>query len=181
MRLTAICIAAAMLAACGGGGGGSNIRPGVLPPSFADVRPGETLAVNGDDALLQGTRDANGVTAVQNPHGGVGTAEVRLGFDASRSLESVSITTTPGSATPTIAFNRSTDAFACASSACAMQNAAAQAVVIDPVAAGWNYQTYGAWLLLDSPTTSASATRARRARCRPRARRASPAARTAFT
>jgi hypothetical protein len=150
-RVTAVSILVTVLGACGGGGGGGGVRPPAEVPftSFSAVAPNQTVVLRGDSQGTFGTR-IPGTTTVTSFDGVVASselAELRLSYDANRTLEAVRITAPGHSGYSSVSFNRSSDAFTCVSGVCGLQNANAWAIVIDPTQGGlaWEYQTFGVW------------------------------------
>jgi transferrin binding protein len=165
MRTAAVSIALATLAACGGGGGGgggggSAVAVGAPPPSevtftsFAAILPNQTVVMDGTAFTANGNQ--NSVAATSANLNALGPATVRLSYDSSPTpaLRYIDISTP---STPIAAFDRDITgpghSFGCSGGTCVAETPTASVAVIDPVAAGWNYQSLGVWTMDVTPTT----------------------------
>ena len=164
MRAAALSIALATVAACGGGGGaggGGGGTPSAIEvpfTSFAAIAPNQTVVMDGGALTATGNQTIapNGDYTITSVNGdGIGPVTVRLSYDgaATPALRQINISSTGVS--PSLAFDRDTpgQSIACSGTFCFAQNATGSALAIDPVAAGWNYQTLGVWTLDVTPTS----------------------------
>jgi len=144
---------AAGLAGCGGGGGGggSAIAPPAFP-SFKLMQPyqTQTFAVSGISQTGSGTTDSSGTITSSTP-GPVDAANstATITYDPTQIPSAFSFATPQSS----IAFDRNLgNTLICSSGVCEGNTATASALLVDPIAVGWNYQTFGIWA--DSPTAT---------------------------
>lgn len=148
-----------LLAACGGNkGGGSLFVPEVPFTSFAAVQPQTTVVMsNGFSSATSGnyTAGIGGIT-ITVPGTGLSIADdttaantMKLTYDSSRLLTGVSFSTPNGEASFSLG---GTTTFGCTAGVCTAHNSGGDAVVIDGITFGWNYQTFGVWNRLASST-----------------------------
>jgi transferrin binding protein len=164
-RVVGLSIALATLAACGGGGGGgSPIAIGAPPPSevtftsFAAILPNQTAVIDGIAVTATGNQTIapNGDYTINSANfNAVSAATVRLSYDGSATpvLRHIDIST-PSS--PSVAIDRDTvgQGITCSRSTCIAHNEPTASVIfIDASAAGWNYQSLGAWAMDVTPST----------------------------
>ena len=149
----AVCFLA-LLAACGGGGGGGG-PVDVQFTSFSTIAPNQRANMNGisQTASGTGTSGAGGSFTVSSvaipPPVDTVNSGARITFDSNRNISAMSFTTPQSSA----AFSSGIDCSA--GSVCAAETATSAGVLGNPSfpAHSWNYQTYGVWFNLPSPTT----------------------------
>lgn len=169
VREAALVIIMAMLAACSSGGGGGAVivpsppengpsesgpsRTEVPLASFAAVAPNQTVVMEGTSASLSGTWTTfGGAPAVQSvERGPLDTATVRFGYDSAKALTSISVTTSLTS----FSFDRNAPghSLSCSGAVCSAENPTTSAIAIDPLAVGWNYQSFGVWGMDTGPTS----------------------------
>jgi len=145
---------AAGLAGCGGGGGGGSPPP--APPevpftSFQAVQPNQTVVMPSSNALeANGTATPLGTitsATLGSPEWDAST--VKLTYDSNRALSAFSIATPSSSVT----FNNSPgNSLTCSSGICEGTTPTGSGVVVDGLAIGWNYQTFGIWA--EAPTAT---------------------------
>ena len=154
--IVALCGVAAA-GACGHGGSSSGMPPAdrtVVPfTSFQALIPGQTVGMQGTSqtssgaqAIIVGTPT---VTSVDLPAANAGGIE--LGFDEQRTLRTLKLS----SPQSTVSFDRAAagNSIACGGGSCSASSPSATATVMDPFAQGWNYQTFGVWNVLGSPSS----------------------------
>jgi hypothetical protein len=149
MRAAAVSVVVAMLAACGGGGGGviaTGPSTSEVPlASFAAVAPNQTVVMEGSSAALSGTlTTSGGITTITSvDRSPIGSATVRFSYGNTRELTTISMSTPEGS----FSFDRNAPGHSidCSGRICSAENPTANALVIDPVDVGWNYQSFGVW------------------------------------
>lgn len=155
---TAAPVVFAILAGCGGGGGGGGsggIPTAIEVPfsSFAAIAPGQTVVMEGIAVTAGGSQaiDANDDVSITSANlNSPGTATARLGYDGSRALRALALSTPQSS----VSFDRDTagHSIRCSGSICFAANPTADATAIDAFAARWNYQSFGVWSDEPSPT-----------------------------
>jgi hypothetical protein len=143
----------AALTACGGGGGGGGVRE-VPFTSFDAVTPNQTVVMSGISTRASGTLtifpggggfavDTFNFSFVEDSN-----TTARLTYDGSGGLSGMGFST-PGSSA---SFGQGQ--INCTSGAvCVGGNSTSVGLAVDAFAFGWNYQSFGAWLNLLSPTT----------------------------
>jgi hypothetical protein len=141
-------IALSALAACGGGGGGggSVIQQPLAPAptahtevpftSFSAIAPNQTAIMPGLSQTGSGTATGFNLDSVDDS-----ISVARLTFNAHGALSGITL----GAPQSSVAFGA--DETGCATfGACAADNAAALAVVMNAADLGWNYQSFGVWM-----------------------------------
>jgi hypothetical protein len=160
MRAATLTSVMAFVAACGGGGGGGsvvNTGPSAIEAplsSFAEVAPNQTVVMEGKSVGMTGTvTGSSGAHTVTSANASpIGDASVKFSYDGSKNLSAITIHTSQGSFT----FDRipaGRTAICTGSGACTAENATMSIVVVDPVIAGWNYQSFGVWGTDMGPST----------------------------
>ena len=159
MRRAASLAAMALVGGCGGGGGGGGV---VVPEtitaqspssaagaaaSFTAAKPNQTLAMEGPSVTLSGTGAQGGtfnthITSASQAAVDRGT--YRFSYDGARELSAISVNTPQAS----FSFDRASPpgSVRCdGPGTCSGFSVGAHLTLRDPVAAGWNYQTFGVW------------------------------------
>ena len=126
-----------MLSACGGGpvccvdaGAGGGVRPIASFVAFSEIGAGET-------ARATAVTQTSSSPAQAAPAAG---GSVDLTFDADDMPTMVTVETAGATAV------WSGDDIDCGGARCSLNNGEAVGTLIDPGAAGWNYQTFGYWI-----------------------------------
>ena len=146
----------ALLGACGGGGGGSSDTPMITTvafTSFSAIQPNQAVTFSGGiSEVTNGTISGTAVTPGPINIDTTSTSGT-LTYGTNRSLSGVSVVTPSAS----ISFSRTGagNTFNCTSGVCGLTSPNATAILIDPTSSplGWNYQTFGVWNRLTSPTS----------------------------
>jgi transferrin binding protein len=156
-----ITLLGALTACGGGGGGGGGVAPAEVPfTSFAAIVPNQPVLMDGTATSItaRGTQTtaANGdvrITAASLDIPDSGT--MRLMYDGARSLSTISLTANGGtSAASSVSFDRSAGhTISCSSGLCLAANPSASGIVIDALAVGWNYQSFGVWKMDPTPAS----------------------------
>jgi hypothetical protein len=149
-RAAALPFLIATLGACGGGGGGGGVSAPTEVPltSFSAVQPNQALVMEGNAAAVSVT--VSGTTATSADSGPIGTATVTFAHDANRQLSGVSVNT----AEANFSIDRSAGhEWTCRGRLCLGESATALALVADPAANGWSYQSFGIWATESSATS----------------------------
>jgi hypothetical protein len=154
MRAALLSFMLAMLGACGGGGGGGGgtvVVPGpsaieVPLSSFAAIAPNQTVVMQGTSVTLTGSSTTSGgITTVTSANASpIDNATVKFSYDSARTLSAITIHTPQGSFT----FDRiapDQTGVCSGKGSCRAENATMAVVAVDPVIAGWNYQSLGIW------------------------------------
>ncbi|HXZ55619.1 MAG TPA: transferrin-binding protein-like solute binding protein [Burkholderiales bacterium] len=142
------------IAGCGGGGGGGTPPPAPEPfPSFTLKQPyqNQTFTVSGISQTGSGTIDSSG-TVTSATFGPVDTANstASISYDPTQIPSAFSFMTPQSNVT----FDRNGgNTLICSSGVCEGDTATASSLLVDPVAVGWNYQTFGIWADAPSSTT----------------------------
>ena len=135
----------------GGSGGGGIIRPSTT--SFAAVRPNEVISnIAGISQRADVTYRASGTidTVTVNARDTIST-ELGLFFDDARGLEAFGIIT-PSASGVWRPGDVECEAGRCVGRFETSTTAWNEAMIMDPVAMHWNYQTFGVWLRSESAT-----------------------------
>jgi hypothetical protein len=117
--------------------------------SFVDIAPGQTVEANAFSRTATATVDMFGnVTSATVIAADTENSSVQLGYDAGLNLTRLSIATPQSNVT----FSGATQ-IACDPAVCVAENHNASGVAVNPLGAGWNYQTHGFWIVEMSATT----------------------------
>ena len=142
------------LSACGGGGGGGLVvgSTGGGFTTWGDIQPGTTVTVNGISQEADYSYDEAGLTAPVTVSA-VASARASVGLNLDGELTRFSITT-PDTSVTFDAGRGDTIAVADGLVAALTQDLDTAFVGADPIALGWDYQSFGVWLT-DAGTGSA--------------------------
>jgi hypothetical protein len=168
LRTAVIPFVLAILSACSSGGGGSTDGQFFCCEnesfdgftSFSAIRANQSVAIQGLAVTASGNQqtidgDTTITSANLNPNPTDrpnDPAIVDFSYDGSRALKALRIST-PHS---TVSFDRDTPGHSLSCSGngtCTAENPTASALVIDALAVGWNYQSFGVWSVESTPSS----------------------------
>lgn len=156
IRAPAIAAALIVLSGCGGGGGGNSTAP-EAPFSFGAVQPNQTVVLDAMAVTLNTSIAVDGagnatVTSADFTPEAAGTVQLR--YDGSTTLAGIAINTPQPNSSVSFDQGSPGHEIRCGSGVCVAENPTAAAVSADPLALGWNYQTFGVWGVESSMTSA---------------------------
>jgi C-lobe and N-lobe beta barrels of Tf-binding protein B len=143
----------AAIAGCGGGGGGGSSPPPIVDAPFTSwqaVQPNTRYKIPGISQTASGAMSGSGtVTSATLAPVDTAASTVQVTYNSSGVPSAITINTPQSNVTFD---NSSGNSLNCSGGSCLGSTPTAAGGTIDPIAVGWNYQTFGFWA--QAPTSA---------------------------